>query len=1354
MRAEIRVHVWVFALYGVLLTATACGDQGGGDDDVGDETGECPTPGVVDCEEVHEDSLDAAPIPGCFGADIGSPLNATPQNGQPFDLPGLVETSDPAVVGVWTAIVANEDQLPIHSIHRPTGRFLQFGGHGHGGDPEAEDKTVWFPPEPCTPGQNGIGDCEVVYDVDLASVGDQSHIHADLAVDLFCSGHVNIAPESQADLIYPVTLTVGGQDSGGGNNGIGEAYFFTENLADTFTGTLDWCDTSVDPTCEPWEFLDSLSDYRWYPTITVLSDKRVAAPGGLINTVVFCGDPNMPTSANEGGCRCDPNDPNDPYYERCEFNAFYDDYVCDPDLYDDDDCYQSVLPTPGLEILSKSQGVWGWTYYENAAVGLYPQMFVLPDLPIFQQSGSNLGGKYLYVGAEASPSTPSRFFDLTDPTLEPVEIGGPTCTRGSSAVMYEPGKIMKFGGGGQPSRITEVLDLTDECPTWRRVGETGMRRRYSTGVLLPDGNVLATGGTARSNSGDVDAEDTPTIDERFYTVFTTELFLPGEESWCRLADLPGTDDIPNSFPALRGYHSQSFLLRDGRVYLGSGGRSGGTDHYDYMLYAPPYLFWGDRPQVSLPNAFQDIGWMTTGDTFTLDRENGVTIDRVTLIKLSSSTHQWDMEQRFLELDIVSMDNDEVIVDAPPSTCYATPGYYMIFAISDEGVPSIGEYVALTGDCEAATEVAQASPPAPSNWLAINDRLGSGSTGLLASCGGEGSSLDLDAFGQSLVELCTAIGCPNSSSIAIEATLESTTGQAVSPSTVLDTATLGYSGGFVTVTDPLELNVSGTTFNSNIDLGPGEHVIELCGTVGLVTACTSQPLEIVPPVAGNGSTLPLVGAIEPRLVELDRLPLVDTWSLGDDDIATVPLPDEFNFVFNGSTVSTLYVGSNGGIRVSPGTIAASNGALTAGSSTPDIAPYWDDLDPSDGGRVQTYFDGRRLIVGWDTVTHASGGAVSFQVHLYSDGRIEFHYGSVDMTGGATSNGGSATVGIVAVTGPGLTISRDDDGLLSSARALAIGTGTCVASSMRLPNSIPCEDRPENTPRYVEICGASSPVDLTPPAMPTMCEANTGAFISGGVYSNDVRLPAEPDGRVVLYAGEYEARWNILTATDALNSVAYSETGDQASTTVHVSQVETTQVCCAPGQQVQVLTAQADTYVAGTGAFCVAAQGGNDIVSAGAGNDVLLGHAGNDQLTGGDGDDLMTGGDNDDDLSGGAGADEILGNSGNDAVGGGSGDDQLWGGEGSDVLNGSNNSDVLIGGPGADDIDGGAGDDHIVILDLCEVASGELLDGGDGSDTLWLPDGVTQGDLQTLGVTIQNIESVGLIAPQYLGESECL
>jgi len=58
--------------------------------------------------------------------------------------------------------------------------------------------------------------------------------------------------------------------------------------------------------------------------------------------------------------------------------------------------------------------------------------------------------------------------------------------------------------------MTEVLDLSDPSdadPQWRRVGPTGAPCRYSTGVLLPDGMALATGGTMERNRGDVDLDD-------------------------------------------------------------------------------------------------------------------------------------------------------------------------------------------------------------------------------------------------------------------------------------------------------------------------------------------------------------------------------------------------------------------------------------------------------------------------------------------------------------------------------------------------------------------------------------------------------------------------------------------------------------------------------------------------------------------------------------------------------------------------------------------------------------------------------------------------------------------------------
>ena len=106
------------------------------------------------------------------------------------------------------------------------------------------------------------------------------------------------------------------------------------------------------------------------------------------------------------------------------------------------------------------------------------------------------------------------------------------------------------------------------------------------------------------------------------------------------------------------------------------------------------------------------------------------------------------------------------------------------------------------------------------------------------------------------------------------------------------------------------------------------------------------------------------------------------------------------------------------------------------------------------------------------------------------------------------------------------------------------------------------------------------------------------------------------------------------------------------------------------------------------------------------------------------------DGDDTVSGGGGSEVINGKAGNDTLDGGGGDDVMTGGLGNDQLGGGNGKDYLDGGEGQDSLDGGAGDD------ILQYSAGDLLDGGDGSDTLLL-------DLsaQTGGVTI-DISSPGI------------
>ena len=65
-----------------------------------------------------------------------------------------------------------------------------------------------------------------------------------------------------------------------------------------------------------------------------------------------------------------------------------------------------------------------------------------------------------------------------------------------SAVMYAPGKVLVMGGGDPPTNTAEVIDLNQPSPTWRYVGSMAFARRQLNATLLPDGNVLVTGGTS------------------------------------------------------------------------------------------------------------------------------------------------------------------------------------------------------------------------------------------------------------------------------------------------------------------------------------------------------------------------------------------------------------------------------------------------------------------------------------------------------------------------------------------------------------------------------------------------------------------------------------------------------------------------------------------------------------------------------------------------------------------------------------------------------------------------------------------------------------------------------------------
>lgn len=112
-----------------------------------------------------------------------------------------------------------------------------------------------------------------------------------------------------------------------------------------------------------------------------------------------------------------------------------------------------------------------------------------------------------------------------------------------------------------------------------------------------------------------------------------------------------------------------------------------------------------------------------------------------------------------------------------------------------------------------------------------------------------------------------------------------------------------------------------------------------------------------------------------------------------------------------------------------------------------------------------------------------------------------------------------------------------------------------------------------------------------------------------------------------------------------------------------------------------------------------------------NDTIIGGAGDDHLEGGAGNDSIQGDEGSDYLDGGAGDDYLMANTNNTQ-------EQLYGGDGNDFLN------MFGTGLGSSILDGGAGDDYIRlewndngITDYADFGSGNSIDGGSGNDDIY-------------------------------------
>jgi hypothetical protein len=141
----------------------------------------------------------------------------------------------------------------------------------------------------------------------------------------------------------------------------------------------------------------------------------------------------------------------------------------------------------------------------------------------------------------------------------------------------------------------------------------------------------------------------------------------------------------------RLYHSNALLLPDGRVLINGGGRFGGgavDDKLNGEIYSPPYLFKGPRPAItSAPNL------VAYNANFSVATPDASEIASVSLLPLGTVTHGLNTNQRYLSLSF-QPNGSGLDIQAPANANIAPPGFYMLFILDANGVPSVGAILRL------------------------------------------------------------------------------------------------------------------------------------------------------------------------------------------------------------------------------------------------------------------------------------------------------------------------------------------------------------------------------------------------------------------------------------------------------------------------------------------------------------------------------------------------------------------------------------------------------------------------------------------------------------------------------------
>jgi len=245
----------------------------------------------------------------------------------------------------------------------------------------------------------------------------------------------------------------------------------------------------------------------------------------------------------------------------------------------------------------------------------------------------------------------------------------------NTTVMYDIGKMLVAGGGAGVNATNAAMTIDLNGPTPIQTPTASMKhvRSMQNSVVLPNGEVLVIGG----NSSGIQFSDEG-------TVWEPEIWNPVTEQWRVVAD----HEKP------RNYHSVALLMKDARVLAAGGGLCGGcaTNHQNGEIYSPPYLFDANGSPAARPQIFSGDSTAVAGDTISIAGSDS--IEKFTMMRLVAITHHHTTDQRYVPIDSIKTGTGQYDLTLNANANVLLPGYYWIFALDQNGVPSVGHTIQI------------------------------------------------------------------------------------------------------------------------------------------------------------------------------------------------------------------------------------------------------------------------------------------------------------------------------------------------------------------------------------------------------------------------------------------------------------------------------------------------------------------------------------------------------------------------------------------------------------------------------------------------------------------------------------